>query len=1139
MEDIYNKKIETFTHLHLHTTYSMLDGVGKAKDYAARCVELGMKACAITDHGTMAGLFEFYTEMTNVGVKPILGNEMYCVEDMHQRGLTEEEKKGLTATEVREKNKGRLRAPHLLLLAKNDEGLRNLFRLNYLANTEGYYGKARIDLDCLEKYSEGLIATTTCVISNMARYLQSKQVDKMTSFFDRMLSIFGSENYFIELHPHDLDIQRDYNVALIELFRKKYPDVKCVLANDVHVVLKRHDKVHDFLWRVNTDGKFDEAGVHTLYLADEQEMRQLWHDNGYGNLIDDKYLEEAIQSTKDIATRCNAKLDLETLKEPKFKTPEGFKDNNDYILHLLKIGMEEKVRLGQIPKDQIVDYTKALKKELDLVSDKGYIDYFLITQDFCKWAYNNDILMSPGRGSASGALLCWLLGITHLNPLKYDLFFERFMNPTRIKEPDIDNDFADKDREKVKEYVASKWGDANIANVCAYARYSVNTLFRDLAKDKNMPFAESNKIAKTISGHISLNKNMASFEDIMSEKPEVRNFVNSLPDNEQQDFVEIIDTLNANARNQTIAAGGVIISSSPLYDLMPLRRSSDNIMVTEWQIDELAKMKFLKIDMLGISTLSVVKEVMDKVGMTLPELYSMPLDRDLLSEEEQVYYDKAYDLLAEGQTYGVFQFSGSNIARVVSQVKPKNIEDIAAVNAIYRPGVIKMGALDSFIRRKNGQEEAINDHHKMFDDILSPTQGIMIYQEQFIQMFNMLGLSFGEGDILRKIAESLDKEKCNDYLEEHLYSQPDKLLLSIEDTKVIANKLIDNAGYLFNKSHAISYSILAYWTAYFKAKYTAEFIEVMSNQHADDHDEIALCLTVARELLDNPVVTLGNINNFSLDFRVTKDQFFVGLLGIKGLGKSSLTKIKKHIPSGGWLDFTEFLKDNLEYKMVSASDLKVLISLGLFDDMQFCGVEFSRKSLNMIVDIYYNLATMTKKNLKVVCEKLFDNQDLKFEDLINANSMNVILDHFKVNRSEEYTENEIINYELQYVGFRITENKEKWESVVEIVKQTGINHISEFDEEQEEHSPVWLTIRTVEMLKTKKGKPYANVRADDGSAFRVWHNKLQYHEDDLIPGKVLIVKLNSDTFGRSVTFGKGALIGEDEIIKLSASPSDS
>ena len=1126
-------KVDTFTHLHLHTTYSMLDGVGKAKDYAQRCAELGMQACAITDHGTMAGLFEFYTEMTKVGVKPILGNEMYAVEDMYQRGLTESEREGLTATEVREKNKLRLRSPHLLLLAENDIGLKNLFRLNYYANTEGYYGKPRIDLDLLEKYSEGIIATTTCVISNMARYLQAKQTDKMTAWFDRMLGIFGEDNLFIELHPHDLDIQKDYNVALIELFRKKYENVKCVLANDVHVVLKQHDKVHDFLWRMNTDGKFDEAGVHSLYLANEEEMRALWYDNGYGDLIADEYLEEAIESTKHIASRCNAKLDMETLKEPKFETPDGFEDNREYIVHQLKKGMQEKLEAGQIKEEDIPEYTTALKKELDLVADKGYIDYFLITQDFCKFAYDNDILMSPGRGSASGALLCWLLGITHLNPIKYNLFFERFMNPTRIKEPDIDNDFSDKDREKVKEYVASKWGDANIASVCAYARYSANTLFRDLAKDKELPFQESNKIAKTISGHISLNKDMASFSEIMNDKPEVRKFVQEMDKDEADDFVETIDVLNGNARNQTIAAGGVIISSSPLYDMMPLRKTKDDVLVTEWQIDELASMKFLKIDMLGISTLSVLKDVMDKVGMNIADLYNMPLDREVLSEEEQVYYDKAFQLLCDGQTFGVFQFAGSNITRVLQQSRPKTIEDIAAVNAIYRPGVIKMGALDAFIRRKNGQEDPTNDHHPMFEEILEPTQGIMIYQEQFIQMFSMLGLSFGEGDILRKTAESLDKKKCNAYLEEHLYSSPEKLILSLEETKKVADKLIENAGYLFNKSHAISYSILAYWTSYFKAKYPAEFIEVLCNHSADDHDEIALCLSMARDLLDNPEITLGNINNFSLDFKVTKDEFMVGLLGVKGLGKTVLNKIKNHMPSaGGWLDYTEFLQDNFQHKMVSANDLKMLISLGLFDGLVFCGRDYTRKALVDITDIYYNLFNLPKRDLKKICEKVFDDDSLTLKDLIRSDRLESLIKVFNINTEEEYNEVEVITNELEYVGFRVTENRERWEQMTSVVKEMGVTHISDFDDDAESHDHVWLTVRTVEMLKTKKGKPYANVRADDGSSFRVWHNKLQYHTDDLIPGKVLIVKLNADTFGRSIAWDRGALVGEEKILEL-------
>ena len=1126
-------KIDQYTHTHLHTSFgSFLDGVGKPIEYMKRAAELGQQAVCVTEHGSMASAYEFQRAGDEIGIKTIIGNEMYCVEDRFLQGLTEQEKDGLTATEVRDANKQRLKAPHLLLLAETDEGLRNLYRLNYYASTEGFYGKPRIDLKLLAKYSKGLIATTTCVISNMARYFQNKEIDKMTGFFDNLADIFGRNNLFIELHPHDLDIQLEYNQVLVEMFRKEYEGFKCILANDVHYVMKEHTDTHSFLWRLNTDGRIDEAGVSTLYMTSEDEMRELWHKNGYADIISDEYLDEAIESTKTIANRCNARLDVETLKEPRFSVPHDYKDNKTYILHLLQKGMEDKVRSNLIAEEDIPKYVERLKIELDLITDKGYIDYFLITNDFTQWAHENDILMSPGRGSASGSLICWLLGITHLNPIKYDLFFERFMNPERIKEPDIDNDFQDNRRADVKEYVASKWGDANIASVCAYSRYSVNTLFRDLAKDKGIDFKLSNQIAKTISGHISLNKDLTSFTDLMNSNSEVRGFVESLEDKEAKDFITTIDTLIGNVRNQTIAGGGVIISSQPLYDVMPLRKSKEGDLITEWQIDELEKMKFLKIDMLGLSTLSIITEVMKRVGMSLDDLYTMPIDRDLLDEEEQKYHDRAYELLCEGDTYGVFQFGGANITRCLQKMVPRNVEDIAAVNAIYRPGVIKLGATEAFLRRRNGQEEATNDHHPMFDDILAPTENIMIYQEQFIQMFNRLGLNFGQGDILRKLAESVDYKKCNEYLEENLYSDPNKLIVSLEETKSIAKKLIDNAGYLFNKSHAISYSILAYWTTYFKAKYPAEFTEVMLNNHVGEHDEIALGLSMGRKLLDNPVVSLGDINTFSKDFFVTKEDIKVGIKNIKGFGNNVLNKIEKNRPMGGWLDFTEFYKDNLELKMAPHNGVKTLIELGLFDGLTFCGKNLSRKALCDIADMYNEFATQTKKNFKALMVKIFDDEDIVFNDLVSHKYLEKLFDVFNIRAEEEYTEKELINLELEHIGFRVSENVERLEAMKKVVEHLEIQHISEYNEDDENSPHFWTKISTVEMLKTKKGKPYANVRAEDGSSFRVWHNKLQYCEEDLVPGKIIAVKLTSDNFGRSLAWDRQSLLSEDNLLEL-------
>jgi len=1125
-------KIDSFTHLHLHSAFgSLQDGVGKPVDYCEKAANIGQKALAITEHGSCASHFAFHQAGESTDTHIIYGNEFYFTADHTLRGLTDEEKVGLTPTESRDANKQRLRKSHLLLLAETDEGLENIYRLNYHANMSGFYGKPTIDIPLLRKYNKGIIATTTCVISPMARMLQSKKIDDMSVWFEDMLEIFGKDRFFIELHPHALDIQREYNQVLIEMFRKKY-DVKTLLANDVHYVEQDHHEVHNFLWRLNTDGKFDEAGIDKLHFATEEEMIQKWYDSGMGDLIADEYLYEGIESTKIIANRCNAQLDVDTLKEPKFSVPNGFSDSKTYILDLLKKGMESKVKSNLIPEDEIPLYIDRLKTELDLIADKGYVDYFLITNDFTQWAYENDILMSPGRGSASGSLICWLLGITHLNPIKYDLFFERFMNPERIKEPDIDNDFQDNRRPDVKNYVASKWGDANIASVCAYSRYSVNTLFRDLAKDKGIDFKLSNKIAKTISGHISLNKDLTTFTDLMNSNKEVREFVSSLEVKEAEDFITTIDTLIGNIRNQTIAGGGVIISSQPLYDVMPLRKSKEGDLVTEWQIDELAKMKFLKIDMLGLSTLSVIMEVMKKVGMSIEDIYTMPIDRDLLDEEEQKYYDKAYDLLCEGDTYGVFQFGGANITRCLQKMVPRNVEDIAAVNAIYRPGVIKLGATEAFLRRRNGQEEATNDHHPLFNDILKPTENIMIYQEQFIQMFNLLGLNFGQGDILRKIAESMDHKKCNEYLEEHLFAYPEKMVLTVDETRAVAKKLIDNAGYLFNKSHAISYSILAYWTTYFKAKHPAEFTEVMLNDHLGEHEEIALGLTMGRRLLGDPVVSLGDINTFSKGFSVDKENITIGVKNIKGLGDSVLNKVEKNRPSGGWLDFTEFYVDNMELKMIPHNAMQILIKLGLFDGLVFCGKKLSRKALCDITDVFSQFSLQTKKNFKELMVKIFDDEDIVFGDLIKYDKIEKLMDVFHVNAEEEYTEKELISFELEYIGFRVSENAERLEMMKQIVNNLEMQHISDYNEEDENPPHFWTKISTVEMLKTKKGKPYANVRAEDGSSFRVWHNKLQYCADDLIPGKIIAVKLQSDNFGRSLAWDRNSLLSEDNLLKL-------
>jgi len=533
---------------------------------------------------------------------------------------------------------------------------------------------------------------------------------------------------------------------------------------------------------------------------------------------------------------------------------------------------------------------------------------------------------------------------------------------------------------------------------------------------------------------------------------------------------------------------------------------------------------------------------MDDVGMTLDDLYNLPMEREEYSDEDKQYYDKAYELLRAGDTQGIFQFAGANITRCLVNTKPTQLEDLAAVNAIYRPGVIKMGALDKFINRRNGKEESKNDIHPLFDDILSPTEYIMIYQEQFIQMFNKLGLDFGKADIMRRMAEANDKDACRKYLEDNLYNDESRMVLSLKETRKVADKIIDGAGYLFNKSHALCYSQLAYWTAYMKARYPDRFSEVMFNHHVSDKDNLGITLTMAKRLLDNPKVSLGDINNFSKDYTVKDNNITIGLKSVKGIGDSVINKIIKYRPAGGWLTFQEFIQDNLSLKLIpfgtredKLSGIQLLIHLGMFDNLPIngSGVLYSRKALCDVVDCLTKIDSEKKKRQKDIMEKLTGDKDTKLYELLGKVNLENLVSCLEIDIEEEYDEVYTINTEVEYVGFRLNEDEERQNVIVDCVKDMDISHIADFDDNnQEESKHFWSIIRSVESLKTKKGKPYANVRLDDGTSFRVWWNKLQYIKESLLPGKVIMIQLNSDTFGRSLSFSKNSFISEEDIIKL-------
>jgi DNA polymerase-3 subunit alpha len=1125
----------------------MIDGIGKPPDNAKRAADIGQQALAITDHGTLAGSYEFQKACLVNGVKPIIGNEMYLCNDMNEAPLSNAEKAIMTKDQIKEVQSKRARSSHLLVLAMNDKGMENLYTLNYQANKFGFYYRPRIDLDMLEKHSEGLVVTSTCIASKMGRSFFDGDYKAMQNYFERMTSMFG-ERFFLEIQPNELQMQIDYNEYIINNFAKKY-DVGTVITCDAHYPIKEGNDARTFLLSLTTD--MEESECKNMFIMPEENVRELWKIHGHQDVMGTKWLDEGIETTKKVATMCNGLIDTESLKEPTFVTPEGYKNNREFINKALINGIQKKIKLGQVTTENAKDYMLRAKNEIEVIDDKGYVDYFLITKDFTDWAYEHDILMSPGRGSAAGSVVCWLLDITQLDPIKYDLFFERFMNPERIKVPDIDNDFEAGRRREVRDYVAGKWGFDNIAPVGSIMRYTCNNLFREYCKNLGMDFFEVNKIAKTINSTGSEFKSLKAFADVAKDNEKLAAYLAQFEQDDKNKLIETISAIEGNPKTYSVSGGGTIISSDVLYKSMPLRRAKLNKedeeiakntneevikMVTEWQVEELGKIGFLKIDMLGIKTLDVVKRVAEQVGISIDDLYSMPMMREDIDPEDteyMKYYDKAYEMLSQGKTEGIFQFEGDNITRLLKDICPRNVEDLAVTSALYRPGVIKAGLTQKYAKRRLGKEESTNDVHPFFDEILAPTENIMVYQEQFIRMFNKMGMGLGPADLLRRACEHFDYEQIDDLLDNHLFNNDD-LKLPVKDVKKITKYMIDNAGYLFNKPHSVSYGMLSYWGAYMKARYPALFCEVLLNYNQGIQEKIASYINMARELLPDAKVSIGSINNFSENFKVNETDILIGIVNVKGIGHKVVSKINEHKPEKGWETFLEFYKDNMDHRMASNKNISIMAILGMFDNMPFSDKvdNIGRKPLSQIVILFDKFTRLKVVERREIFKKCgFEDKKMKPIMLMESDKFKKFFSEVGVYFNDDFNEKETIKLELEYLGFRYS-GSERTAELEEALRGIGIPHISEWDAISHEDSTyVWGTIQNVDHRTTKNGKPFAILKFNGNISVKIWENKLRYFIDDLFAGALILLKLKEDSFGLSVAWDRMSLLTEKDIME--------
>jgi len=871
-----------FTHLHLHTEYSLLDGLNRIPKLVQRIKELGMDSVAITDHGNMYGAIDFYETMKKNGIKPIIGCEVYVAPD----GRLKKEKRSA-------------KRYHLVLLAKNNTGYKNLIKIVSIGFLEGFYYKPRVDYEILKKYHEGIIGLSACLQGEIPSSALKEGKEAARKALHKYTDIFEKENFFLEIQNHNLPEEKEAIRIMAELSKEE--NIPLVATNDAHYLRKEDAKAHDIVLCVQTLAKVEDPDrmrfqTEEFYIKSEDEMRKIF-----------KEFPEAIDNTEKIKEMCNVNFDFNTYHLPRF-TPNGEKwdkqKNIDFLKELTMEGLKKMYPIEQLPGVQ-----KRAEYELDVINKMGFTDYFLIVQDFISWAKKRNIPVGPGRGSAAGSIVSYALNITEIDPLKYDLLFERFLNPERVSMPDIDIDFGDKKRDEVIEYVKNKYGKDHVAQVATFGRMEARAVIRDVGRALNFPYGEIDKIAKRIPFG-------ASLENAIETVPELKEKSNS---EKYKELFQIALTLEGNVRNFSTHAAGIVIGDKPLIEYIPLQLDKNNAIIAQFDKDIIEHIGLLKMDFLGLRNLTIMQ---DTIGMLQKNGIDINLNEIPMNDK------KTFDMLKKADSIGVFQLESSGMRKVLKGVQPESIDDLTAVVALYRPGAIRAGGIKEYVERKNGKKK-ITYPHPTLEQILKPTYGIIVYQEQIMQIANVLaGYTMSEADILRKAIgkkkpEILKKQRSI-FIEKAVKQEVDR---------TVATKVFDLieffAGYGFNKSHAVSYATIAYQNAYLKAHYPKKYFTALLNAYIGNEDKTS---EIIYEIKNKGIDILPpDINKSDVYYNIESDSIRFGMFAIKNIGEKILEKIiEERKLSGEFKSLNGFLKRGSPLK-INKKVIENLIKAGCFD----------------------------------------------------------------------------------------------------------------------------------------------------------------------------------------------------------------
>lgn len=1008
-----------FTHLHLHSEYSLLDGACRIDDLVEQVKNLGMDSVAITDHGVMYGAVEFYQKAKAAGIKPIIGCEVYVAP-------TNRFDRQSASANTRH---------HLILLCENQQGYQNLIKMVSLSFTEGFYRKPRVDKELLRKYSGGLIALSGCLAGEVAQNLLSDDYDGAVQTAREYRNIFGENNYFLEVQNHGLPEELQIQPQILKISRET--GIPVVATNDVHYLKKEDARTQNILVCIQTNHTLDEdtgMGFHTdeFYLKSEEEMRQLF-----------AYSPEAVDNAAKIAERCNVEFEFGKTKLPHFDVPEGI-THRDYLRSLAEEGFAQ--RYGNAPDPS---YRERMDYELSVVDEMGYTDYYLIVYDFVHYAKSHGIPVGPGRGSGAGSIVAYCVGITDIDPMKYDLLFERFLNPERVSMPDFDIDFDYERRGEVINYVIRKYGEDHVAQIVTFGTLASRQAVRDVGRVLNISYSKVDSVTRLIPWRLSHNLRAA-----IQATPELQKMISEDP--EVKDLITNALKIEGMPRHTSTHAAGVVITADPVDSYVPLS-SKDGTIVTQYTMTQLEQLGLLKMDFLGLRTLTVIDDSEKLIRRRIP-------DFDVKTVDE--HDADTYAMFAAGETEGVFQFDSSGMKNVLTQFRPTSIEDLTALTSLYRPG--PMDSIPTYIRNRKDPSK-IQYKTPELAEILDVTYGCIVYQEQVMQICRKLaGYSFGHADIVRR---AMAKKK-HDVMEQERTKFVDGCVANgIQKSAAdsIFDEMMSFASYAFNKSHAVCYATLAYRTAYLKCHFPAEFMASLITTYLYSTDKVVAYISECRRL--GLEILPPDVNSSEAAFTVEDGKIRFGLLAIKGLGQGFIQTICRERERGGpFTSFYGFLK-RTQGKNFNRKAAESLIKSGALDSL-----DLNRRQMMVVLpEIMAELDTYRKKNVEGQISLL----DMGGGQETTEQSIDIP-------DVPEYDLQDRLAFEKETTGLYITGNPmQSYEKIINLMKPDQAFELAAASEDETScyHDGDYVTmlamVTEIRVRLTKNNTTMANATAED------------------------------------------------------------